>query len=60
MQNAYLALRDHMADLDEMYGSREERAHAGLRTDELFPNKQPLDGVALLAEQLAHPEAEAL
>ena len=59
VQNTYLALRDHMADLDEMYGAHEERAHAGLRTGELFPNKQPLDGVALLAEQLVHPEADA-
>ena len=59
VQNAYLALHDHIADLDEMYGSHEERTQAGLRTGELFPNKRPLDGVALLAEQLVHPEAEA-
>jgi CRISPR system Cascade subunit CasC len=51
VRNAYLAMRGHLAELDAMYGRAEERAHAGLYTDDtdegtLFENRMALPELA--------------
>lgn len=46
VQNAYAAMQAHLAELDAMYGKREERAHAGLRSDGHFEQKMSLDDLA--------------
>ncbi len=42
IQESYERLRDHLSDLDQMYGKTEERAHAGLRSGGHFENGMPL------------------
>lgn len=46
VHEAYSALRQHLQELDEMYGKNEHRAHAGLATDGLFENKKTLSELA--------------
>jgi CRISPR system Cascade subunit CasC len=54
VQNAYSALRRHLAELDAMYGKSEDRAHAGLFTVErtegkdsaIFENRMSLPDLA--------------
>jgi CRISPR system Cascade subunit CasC len=46
IQNTYGALNDHLRDLDGMYGKSEQRAHAGLRTADLFESGMPLAKLA--------------
>lgn len=46
IHNAYGALARHLAELDDMYGKREERAHAGLGTDGRFEQGLSLDALA--------------
>jgi CRISPR system Cascade subunit CasC len=46
VQNAYVAVQRHLADLDAMYGKNEHRAHAGLATDGLFDEKKTLAELA--------------
>jgi CRISPR system Cascade subunit CasC len=46
IDNAYHALAQHLADLDKVYGKSEERAHAGLRTGDLFEGGTTLAGLA--------------
>lgn len=46
IDNAYRALSQHLADLDAMYGKSEKRAHAGLRTGDLFEGGLNLSGLA--------------
>jgi CRISPR system Cascade subunit CasC len=51
VRNTYLAMREHLAELDEMYGKGEERAHAGLYTNDtdegsLFENRMALAELA--------------
>jgi CRISPR system Cascade subunit CasC len=47
VQNAYLAMRQHLADLDAMYGKNELRAHAGLATDEQFEDRKTIPDLAM-------------
>jgi len=49
IEHAYDALQLHLSDLDEMYGKRESRAHAGLRTNGRFENRKPIDELAAWA-----------
>jgi CRISPR system Cascade subunit CasC len=42
----YGAMRDHLADLDAMYGKNEMRAHAGLGSGPYFEQKMPLADLA--------------
>jgi len=50
--SAEVQIRDHLAELDQMYGKREARAHAGLgKTDELFENKMTLPDLASWAKE---------
>jgi CRISPR system Cascade subunit CasC len=42
----YSAMRDHLADLDAMYGKNEMRAHAGLRSEPYFEQKMSLSELA--------------
>ena len=46
VENAYLAIAEHLKDLDEMYGKHEARAHAGLRTNGRFEDCRPLAELA--------------
>ena len=46
VQNTYVAVQRHLADLDAMYGKNERRAHAGLATDGLFEGKKTLADLA--------------
>jgi CRISPR system Cascade subunit CasC len=46
VHNTYLAMQQHLADLDAMYGKNERRAHAGLATDGLFEEKKTLAELA--------------
>lgn len=46
VHNAYVAMQQHLADLDAMYGKTERRAHAGLSTDGLFDEKKTLNELA--------------
>lgn len=46
VQNAYVAMHQHLADLDSMYGKNEQRAHAGLATDGKFEEKKTLSDLA--------------
>src|SRR5262249_42109225 len=46
IENAYRSMRTHLDDLDKMYGKRELRAHAGLRTEPHFENFMPLEPLA--------------
>jgi CRISPR system Cascade subunit CasC len=46
VQNAYVAMQDHLAQLDAMYGKGEKRAHAGLRSDGRFEQKMSLADLA--------------
>jgi CRISPR system Cascade subunit CasC len=50
VHNTYAAMQQHLADLDAMYGKGERRAHAGLRTDELFEGKQSVADLAAWAK----------
>lgn len=51
IDNAYHALAQHLGDLDGMYGKSEERAHAGLRTAELFEGGTNLAGLAAWSKE---------
>jgi CRISPR system Cascade subunit CasC len=46
VQNAYVAMQGHLAELDAMYGKSEQRAHAGLRSDGRFEQKMSLADLA--------------
>ncbi|MEO8257366.1 MAG: type I-E CRISPR-associated protein Cas7/Cse4/CasC [Acidobacteriota bacterium] len=46
IENTYMAMQRHLADLDGMYGKSEQRAHAGLATDGRFEEKKTLDDLA--------------
>lgn len=46
IHNAYDAMKQHLADLDAMYGKTEQRAHAGLDTGERFESKLTLADLA--------------
>jgi len=46
IENAYDAMREHLDDLDRMYGKREARAHAGMRTGGRFEAEMSLDELA--------------
>jgi len=46
VQNSYAAMQAHLAELDAMYGKREQRAHAGLRSDGRFEEKMNLSDLA--------------
>lgn len=46
VENAYVAMQRHLADLDAMYGQGEQRAHAGLATGDRFEEKKNLDTLA--------------
>ena len=46
VENAYRALQGHLADLDDMYGKREARAHAGLQSKEFFETRMPVADLA--------------
>lgn len=46
IENAYRALKTHLAELDGMYGHAEDRAHAGLRTADHFENAMTLAALA--------------
>jgi CRISPR system Cascade subunit CasC len=50
VERTYTALRQHLADLDEMYGKSERRSHAGLRTSDLFENRKTLADLAAWAK----------
>ena len=50
VQSTYAAMHQHLADLDAMYGKGERRAHAGLRTDDLFEGKQNVADLAAWAK----------
>lgn len=53
LESANRAMAKHLADLDEMYGKTESRAHAGLGTGELFERRMPLPSLAdWVAEQV--------
>ncbi len=43
---AYAAMRDHLAELDQMYGKSELRAHAGLQSDGYFEQRMALDDLS--------------
>lgn len=49
--NAYRALQEHLDELDDMYGKDGARAHAGLKTEEYFGEKQTLLALADWAKQ---------
>lgn len=46
IDSTYEALQQHLADLDAMYGKRERRAHAGLRTENRFEGGRTLPELA--------------
>lgn len=46
VHNTYVAMQQHLADLDAMYGKNERRAHAGLATDGLFEEKKTIAELA--------------
>lgn len=46
VDDTYAAMAQHLADLDGMYGKREQRAHAGLATGGRFENPQTLAALA--------------
>jgi CRISPR system Cascade subunit CasC len=50
IEESYRAMATHLAELDGMYGKGEERAHAGLRTAELFENGMTLPQLATWAK----------
>jgi CRISPR system Cascade subunit CasC len=50
VQNAYVAMQGHLAELDAMYGKNEQRAHAGLRSDGCFEQKMTLAELAAWAK----------
>ena len=49
VENTYRALRDHLSELDEMYGKHEQRAHAGLGSVDYFEGKVALAELSLWA-----------
>lgn len=49
--NTYVALRQHLAELDAMYASGEERAHTGLHSDGFFDQRMPLGQLAEWAKE---------
>lgn len=51
IETSYRALAGHLGDLDGMYGKHEDRAHAGLRTRDLFENGMTVDKLAGWAKQ---------
>lgn len=51
VEKAYDALQRHLADLDDMYGKSEQRAHAGLGTANRFEARMPLAELAQWARQ---------
>jgi len=48
--SAYTALRDHLTELDQVYGKSELRAHAGLQSDGFFEQRMCLDDLAAWAK----------
>jgi CRISPR system Cascade subunit CasC len=52
VSGAYAAVRDHLADLDSMYGKNESRAHAGLGSEAYFEGKMPLAELAEWTKRL--------
>ena len=50
VNNTYVAMQQHLVDLDAMYGKTESRAHAGLRTDGFFDEKQSVAALAVWAK----------
>lgn len=46
VENAYVAIQKHLADLDAMYGKTEQRAHAGLATGDRFEERKSLADLA--------------
>ena len=50
VSNTYVAMQQHLVDLDAMYGKTESRAHAGLRTDGFFDAKQSVAALAVWAK----------
>jgi CRISPR system Cascade subunit CasC len=46
VENTYVAMQQHLADLDAMYGKSEQRAHAGLATDDRFEDRKSLSDLA--------------
>jgi CRISPR system Cascade subunit CasC len=46
IDTTYRALAQHLSDLDAMYGKSEQRAHAGLRSGELFEGGTNMTGLA--------------
>jgi CRISPR system Cascade subunit CasC len=50
VNSTYVAMQQHLVDLDAMYGKTESRAHAGLKTDGLFDNRQSLAELAVWAK----------
>lgn len=52
VENAYVAMQQHLADLDAMYGKREQRAHAGLATGDRFEERKSLPALATWTKAL--------
>ena len=50
VDNTYVAMQDHLAELDAMYGKGEQRAHAGLGTNGRFEDKKTLADLATWAK----------
>lgn len=46
IENTYAVMQQHIADLDGMYGKKEQRAHAGLATGDRFEGGQNLAALA--------------
>jgi CRISPR system Cascade subunit CasC len=46
VENTYVAMQQHLADLDAMYGKSEQRAHAGLATGDRFEERKSLAALA--------------
>lgn len=50
IQNTYAAMQHHLADLDDMYGKGEIRAHAGLGSADRFEGRMTLPALAAWAK----------
>jgi CRISPR system Cascade subunit CasC len=46
VENAYVAMQQHLGELDAMYGKKEQRAHAGLATGDRFELRKTLADLA--------------
>jgi CRISPR system Cascade subunit CasC len=46
IENTYRTLQEHLGDLDAMYGKKEQRAHAGLRSRDYFEQGMTLEALA--------------